>query len=63
MKKTVWERHLTKKVEIINAAGGLQVIHYSIFARIEWTSTERPDKGSGRVFRSDGSFLEVTPGR
>jgi hypothetical protein len=63
MNKTGWERRLTKKVEIVNAAGGLQVIHYSIFARIEWTGTEWPDNGFGRVLRSDGSFLQVTAGR
>jgi hypothetical protein len=55
MNKTVWERHLTKQVEIINAAGGLQIMHYSIFARIEWTGTEWPDKGSFE-FGEQGTF-------
>jgi hypothetical protein len=55
MNKTVWERHLTRQVEIINAAGGLQIIPYSMFARIEWTGTDWPDKGSFE-FGEQGTF-------
>jgi hypothetical protein len=53
MTKTVWERNLSKNVEIIAAGGHLTLTPYSLFARIEWTGSE-PSKVGTFEFIEEG---------
>jgi len=54
MTKTVWERNLNKKVEIIAASGHLTLTEYSMFARIERTDSKWGREG---MFQ----FIEAGP--
>lgn len=59
MTKTVWERNLNKKVEIIAASGHLTLTEYSMFARIEWTGSKWPQEG---IFQfSEGPLPPTEP--